>query len=239
MIRQLLIPILILAVQLGYSQKISKIDFDEIHQQSTDTTHALYYPLLNKRLQLLDTSLKKDEYKMLYYGNIFQDNYHPYGATETEKKFNDAFKRGDSLNQLLPLAQDVLNENPVNLDLFYRMIISANRAKDKNTAILWAKIYVSFLEVIYASGTGKDCQNAFVVISVDDEYRIAADLGLRVSKQALIGTCDRLQFSRKGQKRKNRIKTLFFNVQMPLSYLSGAFEHIDKPLPDQKPDEEE
>jgi hypothetical protein len=239
MIKHLLFLISILVVHWGYTQIISKIDFELIRQQSTDSSSALFYPDLNDRLQRLDTSLKKEEYRVLYYGNIFQENYHPYGATETEKTFNDAFKQGDSLSQLLPLAQSVLNENPVNLDLFYKMIISANRAKDKNMAIKWAKIYVSFLEVIYASGTGKDCQHAFVVISVDDEYRITADLGLRVTKQALIGTCDRLQFAKKGQKRKNLIKTLFFNVQMPLSYLSGAFDHMDKPLPDQKPDEEE
>jgi len=228
-----------LVAQALTAQRISHIDFDDIRQQTTDSTHAFFYPQLADRLVNLDTSLSSAECQALYYGNVFQDNYHPYGATAIEKKFNESYNRGDSLSHLTKLAQEVMQNNPINLELYYRMIICSNRAKDQNSALTWAKLYVSFLEVIYASGTGKTCDQAFVVISVDDEYRIAADLGLKVTKQSLIGTCDRLQFSKKGQKRKNRIKTLYFDVQMPLSYLSGSYKQIDQPLPDRLPDEEE
>ncbi len=105
---------------------------------------------------------------------------------------------------------------------------------------MWfAEIYTSFLEIIYNSGNGKTEKNAFIVASVDDEYHIANDLGLKVVGQALIGECDKLTFDKKGQKRKTRIKFLYFNVRIPLTYLSKSFDKSDLPPPDVDPDEEE
>lgn len=222
-----------------FAQSLSNIAFDEIETATSDSASVHFYPKLSQKLRELDTSLTQQEFQYLYYGNVYQPYYHPYGATASEKAFNAAFESGATLQKLENLAQQVIDENPVNLELFYKMIISCNREKQPEKAIVWAKLYVGFLEVIYASGNGKNCESAFVVISVDDEYRIASDLGLKVVKQALIGTCDRLQFSKKGQKGKNRIKTLFFNVQFPLASLSGAYDHIDQPLPDTDPDEDE
>jgi len=239
MAKFLLLFIVLLINLATLAQTLSNVAFDKIIKATNDSTSSYYYPKIKEKLLQLDTTLTGLEYHALYYGNVFQAYYHPYGATDKEKEFDAVFQRASALPALEKLAQEVMLENPVNLELFYKMIISCNRAKNRDKAILWAEIYVSFLEVIYASGTGKACDNAFIVISVDDEYRIASDLGLKVVKQALIGTCDRLQFAKKGQKRKNRIKTLFFNVQFPLSSLSGAFDHIDQPLPDQQEDEEE
>lgn len=224
---------------LAAAQQISAIDFDQIKIEVEDTSSRFYYPKLVKRMTSKDTTLSSQDYKHLYYGNVFQDYYHPYGATENQKLFVEAYNTNESEEKIEKLGFAVLAENPVNLGVLLKMIFLYNKSKSVEKATVFAKMYVSFLEVIYASGTGKDCENAFVVISVDDEYRITADLGLTVIKQALIGSCDRLTFSKKAQKRKNRIKGLFFNVRMPLSYLSKSYNKSDLPLPDANPDEEE
>lgn len=239
MYRSFLVLILFALSCYAYGQKISNVDFDAIKLEISDSSSNFFYPLLISRFQEQDTTLTNAEFSQLYYGNVFQENYYPYGATDKQRLFEDAYKKNTSFKETEKLGVDVLNENPVNLGVLLKMVFLYNREKDIEKATVFAKLYVSFLEVIYASGTGEDCNNGFVVISVDDEYRITGDLGLTVVRQALIGSCDQLVFSKKGQKRKNRIKGLFFNVKMPLSYLAKSFQHSDDPLPDKSPDEEE
>ena len=221
------------------AQLISKINFDEIKLIVSDSTSVNYYPRLIERLVSGDSSLTNKEYKYLYYGNVFQEYYYPYGATKKQKLFSEAYSKGDSFGLTEQLGKEVLHENPVNLGVILKMIFLYNGQKNVEKATVFAKMYVSFLEVIYASGTGKDCADSFVVISVDDEYKISADLGLSVAEQALIGSCDRLIFDRKGQKRKSRIKKLFFNVRIPLTYLSKSYNQSELPEADPSPDENE
>ncbi|NOQ74316.1 MAG: DUF4919 domain-containing protein [Crocinitomix sp.] len=237
--RLLLLLILSVLAPSLFGQKISNVDFDAIKIEISDSSSIYYYPSLVKRFQKQDTTLSNVAFNYLYYGNVFQENYYPYGATDQQRLFVEAYKKNDSFAKTEELGLAVLNENPVNLDVLLKMVFLYNREKDVGKATIFAKLYVSFLEVIYASGTGEDCNNGFVVISVDDEYRITGDLGLTVVRQALVGSCDQLVFSRKGQKWKSRIKGLFFNVKMPLSYLAKSFQHSDDPLPDKNPDEDE
>ncbi|MFT5823616.1 MAG: hypothetical protein ACI8ZM_004878 [Crocinitomix sp.] len=222
-----------------FGQKISNVDFDSIKAEISDSNSTYFYPSLVKRFQKQDTTLSNVEFNHLYYGNVFQENYYPYGSTDQQRLFAEAYKKNESFAKTEELGLAVLNENPVNLDVLLKMVFLYNREKDVGKATIFAKLYVSFLEVIYASGTGENCSAGFVVISVDDEYRITGDLGLTVVRQALVGSCDHLIFSRKGQKRKSRIKGLFFNVKMPLSYLAKSYQHSDDPLPDKNPDEVE
>lgn len=223
----------------GKAQVIGNVDFDSIKESISQKSSEFYYPHLVERVLNLDTNLTATEFKYLYYGNVFQDYYYPYGATVKQKKFEDTYKNATQFKEIEAEGLAVFQENPVNLDVILKMIFLYNHEKEVEKATVFAKIYVSFLEVIYASGTGMDCESGFVVISVDDEYRITGDLGLTVVQQDLIGACDRLTFAKKGQKRKNRIKGLYFNVRMPLTYLSKSFNQSDLPAPDSEPDEDE
>lgn len=229
---------LILALS-AFTQKISRIDFDQILTKINDSTSTFFYPTLTKRLIDQDTTLTSIEFQHLYYGNVFQNVYHPYGATEKQKLFEQAYLQNNDFDEIERLGLLVLEENPINLKVMLKMIFLYNHTKSVGKAKQMATIYVGLLEVIYASGSGQSQADSFVVISVDDEYCITADLGLTVIKQTLVNSCDRLNFSKKGQHRKNRIKVLYFNVKMPLTYLSKSFQNSDLPSPDAAPDGEE
>lgn len=221
-----------------FGQLVGEINFDRIKERISDSQNQMYYPILYKRLLARDSTLNDSAYYHLYYGNIFQDYYHPYGATKKRKAFMTAFGIEENYLQLLQQGQELLAENPVDLEVLLNVIFLCSKIGQRDLAVAYAKIYVSFLEVIYNSGDGKTCESAFVVIAVDDEYRIATDLGLTVVKQFLIGECDQLIFQKKGQKKKNRINELYFNVRMPLTHLSNAYNKSDLPDPDPDPDEE-
>lgn len=216
------------------SQRISNIDFDEIESAIKDSTSGFYYPELIKRLIGLDTTLTLEDYKHLYYGSVFQANYHPYGSSNAKKSFTDAFRAGE-YKKAIEKGEIVMNENPVDPELLVKMSISYLETGDDDLKRIYAILYYSFLEVIYKSGDGKYVESAYVVVSVDHEYLIVADLGLKVTQQALISDCDRLTISKKGQKRKKgqkKIKELYFNVRMPLLSLSKSYKDADLPDPD-------
>lgn len=221
-----------------YAQNIGRIDFSEIKKEIENPESNYYYPSLLERIHADDTTLNYSDYKHLYYGNVFQENYHPYGITDLKKEFNAIYK-SRNYEQALLKGKDVLAENPVDIEVTLKMIIACLETGDTLSAKIYGKKYFGFLDVIYASGDGKSLETAYVVISVDDEYRIVGDLGLYVKQQVLINDCDLLIFEKKGQRkvRKKKIKELYFNVQMPLLSFSNSFKDAD--LPDPDPEEEE
>ena len=223
---------------VSMAQQVSRVDFDQVKQNITDSTSEFYYPRLLERIWANDTSISHGAYKHLYYGNVFQEYYHPYGSSHSKKEFNDLYAAGD-YQQTIDKGLVVLRENPVDIEVILKILLSCLEIGDKATARIYAVHYFGFLDVIYSSGDGESLETAYVVISVDDEYRIVGDLELSVKQQVLIDDCDLLVFVKRGQRkiRRKKIKQLYFNVRMPLLSLSSSFEDVDLPEPD--PDEED
>ncbi len=228
--------VLLFFIGNSYTQITAKINFDEIKNQIEDSTSIFYYPSLKSKLIDKDSTLNHKDYKYLYYGLVFQDYYHPYGSGNAKKEFLDFVKVG-KYEKALEKGEVVLNENPVDLEVLLWMSISSLEVGDKKNKRAYAIQYFSFLDVIYSSGDGKSLESAFVVVSVDHEYLITADLGLTVVHQALIQDCDLLFFNKRKQKKvkgQKKIKELYFNVRMPLLSLSNSFKDADLPDPDQE-----
>ncbi|MCG8577786.1 MAG: DUF4919 domain-containing protein [Flavobacteriales bacterium] len=224
------------------AQQISNINMDSIQLAVANPESDYYYPTLLKRLKDLDTTLNLKEYRHLYYGNVFEKSYHPYGSSKLRKDFLEAYdiysQQPQELKGVVKQGDEVLLENPVDLEVLLKMAIAHLVIGEDKKAKVYGKIYYSFLDVIYSSGNGRSAESAWVVTSVDDEYRIVGDLGLRVMDQSLIGECDRLLFSKKGQKRKTMIKELYFNVRLPLTHLSKSYDKSPLPDPDKKVDQD-
>jgi hypothetical protein len=231
---------LLICVSSGLSQNIGSINFSKIRAEIENPNSEYYYPALLRRIWADDTTLTVKHYKRLYYGSVFQDYYHPYGASDAKKEFIQIYANKKYDDAILK-GKAVLLENPVDIEVTLKMIYSFLELKDTVSAKIYGHKYFSFLDVIYASGDGQTAQTAFVVISVDDEYRIVGDLGLNVRAQMLIDDCDLLMFEKRSQRkvRKKKIKQLYFNVQMPLMSLSGTFKDADLPDPDPEEDEDE
>lgn len=223
-----------------YAQNIGRVDFTEIKRNIENPESHYYYPRLVERILADDTTLTYRDFKHLYYGNVFQSYYYPYGVSNAKKEFTTIFKN-EEYTQAVVKGKQVLAENPVDIEVTLKMIISFLELGDTMQAKIYGKKYFGFLDVIYASGDGKTAETAYVVISVNDEYRVVGDLGLYVKQQALINDCDLLIFERKGQRsvRKKKIKQLYFNVQMPLMSLSKSFKDADLPDPDDEGDEDD
>lgn len=237
--RNRLIVLILFCATSAFSQRVGKIDFYKIKKNINNTESNYYYPNLLERIWANDTTLTYSEYKHLYYGNVFQPYYHPYGASFIKKDFNEIYAQGDPIKSI-EKGMEVLAENPVDIEVTLKIVLAYLELGDRDMARIFAKKYYGFLDVIYASGDGETQESAYVVISVDDEYRVVGDLGLSVKQQTLIDDCDLLVFVRKGQPKYNgkKIKQLYFNVRLPLLSLSSSFKDADLPDPDPDPDED-
>lgn len=193
------------------SQKVSNIDYDEIKINTTDSNSKFYYPTLIKQFLDNDTTLTSEDYKYLYYGNVFTDYYNPYGKSNSEIGFIEVYNLGD-FQKAIPFGIATLKENPINLKVTFKLLTCYHALGNKDSADFYAKKYYSLIDVIYKSGNGKSVSTAFVVINVNDEYQILADLGLVSIKQAFLSEpVDILFISKKhqkkikGQKKNNQV----------------------------------
>ena len=194
------------------------VDYKVIEKAVTDSTSAYYYPKLINRYVQSDTSLKYQDYTYIYYGNAFSPAYAPYTKSENEEKFLELYNK-ERYKRAIAMGEKVLKENPINLNVTYKIGISHNVLGNKPMAKEYAKKYYLILGAIYHSGTGKNQQDAFTVIKVEDEYQILKDLDFKSTSQSLIGDTDKHIISTDNQKSKEPITEIYFNVSMPLKYL--------------------
>jgi hypothetical protein len=223
-----------------FAQQVGRIDFDKIHRNISDSTSHFYYPKLLDRMWSNDTTLTHSDYKHLYYGSVFQPSYHPYGSSFIKKEFTDLYEKADYAASV-EKGLMVMRENPVDIEVILKMLLSYYELGDRSMARVYTIHYYGFLDVIYGSGDGESIETAYVVISVDDEYRVVGDLDLSVKQQYLIDDTDLLIFNKRDQQTVwwKKIKQLYFNVHMPLLSLSKSFEDIELPEVDPHPDDEE
>jgi len=223
---RLLLFSFIFGVVLSYSQNISNVNFDEIKLKIKDSTSSTYYPKLIKRFIEFDKTLTNDDYKLIYYGNVYQSYYSPYGDSDNQDKFMELYK-SEKYTEAIPLGEKVIQENAVNPKILFKLLVCHYTTGDTVTAKKYAKLYWGLLNRIYESGDGNGINSAYVVISVDDEYEILADLSLSMTKQALVGVTDVLTISKKGQKPpkgQKKITKLYFNVSKPFGHLGDMLK---------------
>ena len=221
---------LIIAVSISifsYSQTISNINFDKIKSETTDTFSTNFYSLLLQRHIKADTNLIFEEINNIYYGSVFQPNYSPYGRSDSEDDFYKYYKQ-KKYKKATKYGLKILEENPIDLTMLFKMLVCYNEMGNKEKAELYAFRYFSLLSCIYHSGDGKSIYNSFVVVSVSDAYEILADLQLYSVGQSLQGSTDVIKLDLKSQKSETKIEELYFNVSMPLNHLSKMFNEETK-----------
>lgn len=234
MLRQkfVLITILFLYASCFYAQTIVNVNFDEIKRVTNDSSTSAYYPTLLSRLRQFDTTLTLSDFKLLYYGNVFTDNYNPYDfGSKKEDRFNELYKAGN-LKEALAEGKQLFEENPVNIRLLYRMMYCCEELKQMELGQKFANCYFGFIYSILASGNGNSIETAYVVTRVADEYSILKHLHLNNTTQALVGYTDVLTINLKQQKKvkgKKKVKELYFNVQMPFQQLSKMLKKSESP----------
>lgn len=151
-------------------------DLDKIQHDITDPTSPFYYPKLMERYARNETVMTLDDYRHLYYGAMFQEDFNPYRRSDFTNKNESLYYKNThtraELDSIIYYAQEALKDDPFDLSQM-NYLIYALRARGKvNRANIWQFRLNHLLQAIVSSGTGLDKDHAWYVINPRHEYNI-------------------------------------------------------------------
>lgn len=166
-------------------------DFAKIKVETLNPESPYYYNTLLSSFLSNDTTMTDDEYHYFYYGTMFQEDYNPYRPYPFQAQLRATeplyFKHGNlsrsEKDQILRLAQQSLNDNPLNLtQLMYRVYVYEQNGK-YNLAQIWKHKLDHLLLTIARSGTGLDPEHAWVIVYPSHEFDYFNLSGISVESQ--------------------------------------------------------
>lgn len=148
-----------------------RVNRDSVKLLISDQSKDTYYPKLMNRFNHFDTTLTLQDYRLLYYGFVFQKEYSGdfYQKQQEitqlihENKFDLAIKTCDSILQKVPVS---LIANYLKGFAIYMI-----RNTDSNY-LRYRTRYSKLREAILSSGNGLTCSSSFKTIFVSDDYEI-------------------------------------------------------------------
>lgn len=215
------LPVLFLTLCLSAAAQhnYAPVDREVIRRMVSDPLSATYYPSLLKRFKTFDTTLTSQDYRLLYYGFVFQPAYNAYAdhkGAEIKKKI-----KALQFEEAIVLCDSVLEKIPVSLVAnYYRGLAMHFTDKNDPAYLPYRNRYYQLQKAILSSGNGASCPSAFRIIFVDDEYDMIYNY-FEIKKhtsQSLTGNCDQFKvvpseyyFS----------EIIFFDTSETLNYLEN------------------
>ncbi len=190
-----------------------QIDIKEIELAVKNPESRFFYPLLLKRFNALDTTLRKEDFKNLYYGFAFQENYFPFEMDELEKRLKD-LNYAKQFSGVIDLADSINHSVPTNLTVLFEKSYALRSLVKKEEVIARSK-YNVLLKAVLASGDGKSPETAYQVIFFGDEIEVLSALGLKIIERQTILKENRFYDVWLLGKNKQKLEKLYFDVTIP------------------------
>ena len=203
-----------------------KPDYKEIEKTIKDPHSELNYSKLFDRYIFSDTSLNEEHYKHLYYGYIYHKDYSPNATSIYTDSLQiimqkTPLEREDYVS-IIRLENLILHDTPFSLrdlnllaNMYYKLgDLLSTKTTDYKLNML--------LKTILASGTGKNEQEGWHVISISHEYDIIHALGYKFSGSHTMtaNRCDFLELA----KNPDKIRGFYFDVNMIFEKQAQLFE---------------
>lgn len=167
--------------------KVERPDMDAIRREVTDPGSKYFYPNLMARYERHDTVMNLDEYRHLYYGRLFQEDFNPYRHSQASTRGQELYFKANhtraELDSIITYAQTALDDTPFDLQQMNFLIYALQHRGKVYKAKLWQYRLNHLLQAIVSSGTGADPENAWYVINPQHEYNIINFLGAVAKKQ--------------------------------------------------------
>jgi hypothetical protein len=167
---------------MGASTKVEKRnvvetpDMEQIKQDVNNPNSPYYYPKLMARYEQNETIMNLTDYRHLYYGYLFQEDFNPYRRSEVSSKNESLYYKSNhtraELDSIIAYAKEALSDNPFDLSQMNFMIFALRKRGKVNLANIWQYRLNHLLQAIASSGTGADKENAWYVINPQHEYNI-------------------------------------------------------------------
>ena len=125
------------------SKKIDPVapDFERIKTDISNPSSPYYYPKLMERYERNETIMNLEEYRHLYYGYLFQEDFNPYRKNDILERNEALYYKNQhtraELDSIITYANTALDDNPFDLNQM-NFLIYALQARGKiNLASIW------------------------------------------------------------------------------------------------------
>ena len=174
------------------SIKYNPVIYSEIEANVLTPSSPYYYPELFKRYEKNDTTLTITDYRNLYYGYMFQQEYRPH----TESAYVDSLSnlinrdggvfREASSNKAQEFIVHILDDRPFSLKFLNMMSYIADMKEDNEASKAYALKFNMLVSSIFSSGTGKSEEKPWRVLYRSDAQSVMLFLGAEVTRRVYI-----------------------------------------------------
>ncbi|MEE4255866.1 MAG: DUF4919 domain-containing protein [Bacteroidales bacterium] len=211
-----IVTVLLFSVSALHAQDegFRPVNFKKLKKEIRKKKSDFYYPALFQRYLELDTSLSVEEFRFLYFGFTFQNEYRPYGVPSRQDSLLNYLSRDDLIRAEYAIAGriggDLLKENPFRLRETFITALIYELAGNTDLSSRYFNFYEKQVDAIMSSGDGLSTKTAFTVIYVQDEYEILEVLGFEFNgeQHLLQGGYDMLEL----EENPFGIDALYFDV---------------------------
>ncbi len=189
------------------------LNLDDIEKQAKSKT----YEKLLTRYNNNDTTLTLQDYRLLFYGQVFQQNYSAYSNHDSIDALTGLLikdKESIDYKKVLSYTALILNEYPFNIEQVFITAIVHEKLGNKNNTKCWFYKYNALIETLLSSGDGKSPETAIVVTKIKDEYAILSALGLKFQQQTLIHENGKQYDKMNVAENDYGIETLYFDISL-------------------------
>lgn len=177
-----LLPLLgLLVIMLSAFREPEAPDMAAIESEVSDPSSVYHYPKLMAKYERNETVMTLDEYRRLYLGYIFEEDFNPYRTSPyaglVEELYFKSHHSKSECDQIIKYAELSLKDDPFNLQQIDYLIYALREKKKNHLANIWQYRLNHLLEAIVSTGTGLDRDNAWVVINPQHEYFLLNRLG--------------------------------------------------------------
>lgn len=203
---------------------VAKPNLEEIMEVTQNPSSKFYYPKLWKRYEQNDTVMTPEEYRYLYLGYMFQEDYDPYRESkhadyvEEMRNSVDLSKASKAeINKIIENAEKALNDNPFDLRQMSFLVYLLKLSHKDMKAKIWEYRLEHLLGAIKSTGTGDSVENAWFVIYPMHEYDMIQLLGYEaVDVEYINPGYDHLLVKPDSSiSHRNPAKGFYFNVVVP------------------------
>lgn len=214
----------------GYAKPLEKVtiqkpDFESIKAAVTNPESDFYYPKLFKEFSGNDTVMTIEEYRHLYYGYMFQEDYNPYRRAEKNENVDVLYFKTkhtkEECDTIMKYAEVNLADNPFDLrQMMFCIIALKEKRKYARASILQFKLNHLVLAIM-SSGDGTK-NNPWYVISPMHEYNLLNFMNYVVEAYESVedGVVDYLKIKKMNDKTPDGY---YFNVEKVIEMYNKKF----------------
>ena len=157
-------------------------DMSAVRLSVQDRTSPYYYPVLMDRYLRRDTTLTADDYRYLYLGYSFQEDYNPYRVsfynTAIDTLYNRCSHTPEECKELVRYAHRILADNPFDLRRMAVLVYANNLLDNESEVLFWQARIHHLVDAIISTGDGCTPETAWYIIEPVHAYDLLNTLGV-------------------------------------------------------------